>query len=110
MPHQGEIVVDKPGFGAFHRTDLQAKLTALGIDRLILCGITTQCCVQSTLREAVDRGFYCLTVKDACAAFDPAVQDAALTLIGILVFAKHHENIRRLLAGTEPRIGQSKKE
>ena len=81
MPHQGEIVVDKPGFGAFHRTDLQAKLTALGIDRLILCGITTQCCVQSTMREAVDRGFYCLTVADACAAFEPAVHAAALTLI-----------------------------
>ncbi len=81
MPERGEIVVDKPGFGAFHRTDLDAKLKALGIDRLILCGITTQCCVQSTLREAVDRGFYCLTVKDACAAFVPDVHEAALTLI-----------------------------
>jgi nicotinamidase-related amidase len=80
-PHAGEIVVDKPGFGAFHRTDLEAKLRALGIETLVLCGITTQCCVQSTLREAIDRGFRCLTVADACAAFEPAVHAAALTLI-----------------------------
>lgn len=80
-PAPGEIVIDKPGFGAFHRTDFHAKLTALGIESLVLCGITTQCCVQSTMREAIDRGFRCLTVADACAAFEPAVHAAALSLI-----------------------------
>ncbi|NND01683.1 MAG: cysteine hydrolase family protein [Acidimicrobiia bacterium] len=52
-----------------------------GITHLLICGITTQCCVHSTLRDAVDRGFYCLTVADACAAFDPEVHEAVLRII-----------------------------
>ena len=80
-PASGELVVDKPGFSAFYRTDLESHLRSAGIDRLIICGITTQCCVHSTLRDAVDRGFYCLTVADACAAIDPAVHAATLRII-----------------------------
>ena len=80
-PEPGELVVDKPGFSAFHRTELAARLAAAGIERLILCGITTQCCVHSTLRAAVDHGYWCLTVADACAAFEPEVHAAAMTLI-----------------------------
>jgi len=80
-PAPGEAVVDKPGFGAFYRTDLEAMLRSAGITHLILAGITTQCCVHSTLREAVDRGFWCLTVADCCAAIETAWHDAAMALI-----------------------------
>ncbi len=81
VPLQGEAVVDKPGFGAFFATDLDHRLRNRGIGQLLLCGVTTQCCVHSTLREAVDRGFACLTVADACGTSDPAVQAAALSII-----------------------------
>ncbi|MGI9609135.1 MAG: cysteine hydrolase family protein [Acidimicrobiia bacterium] len=80
-PIPGEAVIDKPGFGAFFASDLEALLKAVSVTHLIIAGITTQCCVHSTLREAVDRGFYCLTVADACAAFDADVHDAVLTVI-----------------------------
>ena len=80
-PAQGEAVVDKPGFGAFYRTDLEGMLRAAGVTHLILSGITTQCCVHSTLREAVDRGFWCLTVADCCAAIETAWHDATMSLI-----------------------------
>ena len=80
-PPPSEAVFDKPGFSGFYRTDLEQHLRDAGISHLILAGITTQCCVHSTLRDAIDRGFYCLTVADACAAFDPAVHDAVFTVI-----------------------------
>jgi nicotinamidase-related amidase len=80
-PLPGEPVIDKPGFSAFYRSELDALLQRDGIDHLILCGVTTQCCVHSTLREAVDRGYWCLTVADCCAATDAGMHDAALALI-----------------------------
>jgi nicotinamidase-related amidase len=67
-PRRGEIVVDKPGYSAFHATDLERILTARGIRRLIFTGVTTDVCVHSTLRSAVDRGYECLLVEDGCAA------------------------------------------
>lgn len=80
-PAEGESVLDKPGFGSFYRTDLEDRLRARGIEALILIGVTTQCCVASTMREAVDRGFRCLTVEDACAATTPELHEAAISLI-----------------------------
>jgi nicotinamidase-related amidase len=80
-PLAGELVIDKPGFSAFYGSNLHAQLQAAGVDHLILCGVTTQCCVHSTLREAVDLGYWCLTVADCCAAEEPALHDAALRLI-----------------------------
>lgn len=80
-PAAGELIVDKPGFGSFYRTDLEQTLNDRGIDRLILFGVTTQCCVSSTLREAVDRGLQCLTVEDACAATTPELHNAAIQMI-----------------------------
>lgn len=80
-PAEGESTVDKPGFSAFHGTDLDALLRSRGVDHLIVCGVTTQCCVHSTLRAAVDLGYWCLTVEDCCAAIDPRLHDAAMTLI-----------------------------
>ena len=80
-PLGGEPVIDKASFGAFYQTDLHDRLQAAGVVHLILCGVTTQCCVHSTLREAVDRGYWCLTVADCCAATEPGLHEAALSLI-----------------------------
>jgi len=80
-PVAGEMVIDKPGFGAFFATDLEERLRAAGVTHLILAGVTTQCCVHSTLREAVDRGFACLTVADACATEDRELHEAVLKII-----------------------------
>ncbi len=80
-PLPGETVIDKPGFGAFYATDLELMLRAGGITHLALAGVTSDICVHSTLREAVDRGFYCTTVSDACAAGDPEGHAAMLKCI-----------------------------
>ena len=80
-PLPNETVIDKAGFSAFYNSGLDALLSQEGIDHLILCGVTTQACVHSTLREAVDRGYWCLTVADCCAALDPGMHEAALSLI-----------------------------
>jgi len=80
-PLPDETVIDKASFGAFYNTGLDDLLRQVGIDHLILCGVTTQACVHSTLREAVDRGYWCLTVADCCAALEAGMHDAALDLI-----------------------------
>lgn len=83
QPASGELVIDKPGYGAFHRTVLEDELKRRGITMLILCGVTTEVCVHSTLREAVDRGYRCVLVGDACAASDPALQEPALQMLKV---------------------------
>jgi nicotinamidase-related amidase len=102
-PQPGEPVIDKPGYGAFHRTGLEALLQSRAIQTLILCGVTTEVCVHSTLREAVDRGFSCITVGDACAASDPALQQPALDMIrvegGIFGAVAGTESLLRILRG-----------
>lgn len=80
-PEAGEIIIDKPGKGAFYQTDLQAILEQNRIEALILCGVTTHVCVHTTLREANDRGYECLVLEDATAAFDPEDHAAALRMI-----------------------------
>ncbi len=80
-PLADETVIDKAGFSAFYNSELDDLLQADGIDHLIICGVTTQCCVHSTLREAVDRGYWCLTIADGCAATDAGMHDATLQLI-----------------------------
>jgi nicotinamidase-related amidase len=76
-------VIDKPGFSAFEGTALGAMLTMRGIRSLILCGITTEVCVSSTLRTAIDRGFRCVTLRDACASADVSLHDAAMRMIQV---------------------------
>jgi nicotinamidase-related amidase len=80
-PLPEEAVIDKPGFGAFYATDLELMLRSAGVSALTLAGVTTDICVHSTLREAIDRGFECVTVGDACAAGDPAIHAAMLACI-----------------------------
>lgn len=83
QPLFGEPVVDKPGYGAFHQTDLAQILQAHGIRRLYICGVTTEVCVHSTLREATDRGYECVLVADACGSAHPALHDAALRMVEV---------------------------
>lgn len=82
-PQAGEPVVDKPGYGAFHQTDLAQILAARDIRRLYLCGVTTEVCVHSTLRGAVDRGFECVLVADACGSAYPHLHEAALQMVAV---------------------------
>jgi len=79
-PAPGEIVVDKPGKGAFFATDLEHILRTTGRTHLVLCGITTDVCVHTTLREAGDRGFECLVLEDCTGATETDHHVAALTM------------------------------
>jgi nicotinamidase-related amidase len=82
-PEPGEIVIDKPGYSAFERTDLQPVLACRGVTQVVLCGITTEVCVSSTLRAAVDRGYRCVTVRDACASAHADLHEAALRMVTV---------------------------
>jgi nicotinamidase-related amidase len=80
-PVAGEIVIDKPGKGAFYATTLETQLAAHAIDTLLVCGVTTEVCVNTTVREANDRGYRCLVVADACASYFPEFHQAGLAMI-----------------------------
>ena len=80
-PLAGEPVIDKPGKGAFYATDLQAVLANRGIENLVVCGVTTEVCVHTTVREANDRGYRCVVPGDACASYFPAFHEAALRMV-----------------------------
>jgi len=80
-PAPGETVIDKPGKGAFHATPLSQVLQDLGTRSLILAGVTTEVCVQTTMREANDRGFECLLAEDATESYFPAFKSATLEMI-----------------------------
>ncbi len=80
-PMAGEIVIDKPGKGAFYATSLTDDLARLGIATLIFAGVTTEVCVQTTMREANDRGFDCLLAEDATESYFPAFKAATLDMI-----------------------------
>jgi nicotinamidase-related amidase len=76
-----EPVVDKPGKGSFYATDLDAILSAQKIRTLLVCGVTTEVCVHTTIREANDRGYHCIAVSDACGSFFDDFHDAAIRMI-----------------------------
>jgi biuret amidohydrolase len=80
-PAAGEPVVDKPGKGAFYATDLDTILHNRGIHQLIVCGVTTEVCVNTTVREANDRGYDCLVLEDCVASYFPEFQRVALEMI-----------------------------
>jgi len=80
-PVPGEPVVDKPGKGAFYATDLEAMLRGRGIAQLLVCGVTTEVCVNTTVREANDRGFDCLVLEDCTGSYFPEFQQAGIAMI-----------------------------
>jgi biuret amidohydrolase len=80
-PGPGEPVVDKPGKGAFFATDLDSILKHRGISHLVVCGVTTEVCVNTTVREANDRGYRCIVLADCCASYFPEFHAAGLAMI-----------------------------
>jgi nicotinamidase-related amidase len=80
-PIDGEVVIDKPGKGAFYATELQDILTAAGITQLLVTGVTTEVCVHTTTREANDRGYECLVVSDCVGSYFPEFQRIGLEMI-----------------------------
>ena len=80
-PAAGEPVIVKPGKGAFWATPLEAMLRERGITHLILAGVTTEVCVQTTMREANDRGYECLLIEDATESYFAEFKQATLEMI-----------------------------
>jgi nicotinamidase-related amidase len=80
-PLDGELVIDKPGKGMFWATGLQEKLVELGITHLVFAGVTTEVCVQTSMREANDRGYECLVIEDATESYFPEFKAATLRMI-----------------------------
>lgn len=80
-PQAGEPVIDKPGKGAFYATEFESILQANGIEDLIICGVTTEVCVHTTIREANDRGYRCLVPGDCCGSYIPEFHEAGLKMI-----------------------------
>ena len=77
----GEIVIEKPGKGAFYATRMAAELERLGVQQLVFAGVTTEVCVQTTMREANDRGYECLLAEDATESYFPDFKAATLAMI-----------------------------
>jgi nicotinamidase-related amidase len=80
-PLAGEIVIDKPGKGAFYATELGNILKKHGIENLLVCGVTTEVCVNTTVREANDRGYRCVVLADGCASYFPEFHEMGLKMI-----------------------------
>ena len=80
-PVDGEVVIDKPGKGAFYATELSSILTDAGITQLLITGVTTEVCVHTTTREANDRGYECLVVSDCVGSYFPEFQRVGLEMI-----------------------------
>jgi nicotinamidase-related amidase len=107
-PLPGEVVVDKPGKGAFCRTELERLLRVRGISSLIVTGVTTEVCVQTTMREANDRGYECLLLEDCTASYFPAFHQATLEMIvaqgGIVGWVGSSSDLLGSLAAAAPAV------
>jgi nicotinamidase-related amidase len=80
-PATGETVIDKPGKGAFYATELADVLKQRKIETLLVCGVTTEVCVNTTVREANDRGYRCIVLSDCCASYFPEFHATGLAMI-----------------------------
>jgi biuret amidohydrolase len=80
-PAAGEPVIDKPGKGAFYQTELELMLRNRGVENLLVCGVTTEVCVNTTVREANDRGYRCIVLEDCCASYFPHFHAAGIAMI-----------------------------
>jgi biuret amidohydrolase len=101
-PKFGEAVIDKPGKGAFWATDLHAIMQNRGIKQLIVTGVTTEVCVNTTVREANDRGYDCLVPEDCVGSYFPDMHEAGLKMIkaqgGIFGWVSHSKHVLAALA------------
>ena len=101
-PLPGELVIDKPGKGAFWATELHALLQARGVRQLVVCGVTTEVCVHTTVREANDRGYDCLVPNDCVGSYFPDFHVTALAMIkaqgGIFGWVTSSSHLLPLLA------------
>jgi nicotinamidase-related amidase len=102
LPQPGDIVLRKPGKGAFHATALDAMLHARGVTHLLIGGVTTEVCVQTTMREANDRGYECLLVTDCSASYFPQFHAAVVEMVvaqgGIVGWAAPLASVQEALA------------
>jgi nicotinamidase-related amidase len=80
-PLDSEVVIDKPGKGAFYATELSDVLQKYGIENLLVCGVTTEVCVNTTVREGNDRGYRCVVISDGCASYFPEFHEMGLKMI-----------------------------
>ena len=98
-PIPGEPVIDKPGKGAFYQTDLELMLHNRSVDTLLVCGVTTEVCVNTTVREANDRGFRCIVIADCCGSYFPEFHEMGLAMI------KAQGGIFGSVSGSKPLLG-----
>jgi biuret amidohydrolase len=105
-PIPGEPVIDKPGKGAFYQTELELILRNRGIENLLVCGVTTEVCVNTTVREANDRGYRCIVLADCCASYFPQFHDAGLAMIkaqgGIFGWVSDARSVLAAMAQRDP--------
>ena len=80
-PKAGELVIDKPGKGMFWATGLHETLKARGVSHMVFTGVTTEVCVQTSMREANDRGYECLLVEDGTESYFPEFKAATLAMV-----------------------------
>ena len=101
-PKDGEIVIDKPGKGMFWSTGLHETLQDLGVTHLVFAGVTTEVCVQTSMREANDRGYECLLIEEATESYFPEFKASTIEMIvaqgGIVGWVAH---LSDLAAGLE---------
>jgi nicotinamidase-related amidase len=106
-PLDSEIVIDKPGKGAFYATELGDVLQRYGIENLLVCGVTTEVCVNTTVREANDRGYRCVVLADGCASYFPEFHEMGLKMIkaqgGIFGWVSDSAAVLRALSPEIPR-------
>jgi biuret amidohydrolase len=107
-PLPGETVIYKPGKGAFYATPLQAVLQEKGITHLLITGVTTEVCVQTTMREANDRGYECLMVEDATESYFPEFKQSTLEMVraqgGIVGWTAPTASIVQALSQAAPQL------
>ncbi|WP_304186130.1 cysteine hydrolase family protein [Phenylobacterium aquaticum] len=82
-PEAGERVIGKTRYSGFYGTDLDARLKAMGVDTLVACGLTTECCVDSTVRDAFHLDYHVFIPTDACAAYEQDIHDATLKILDL---------------------------
>ncbi|MCP8882417.1 cysteine hydrolase [Devosia sp. XJ19-1] len=105
-PLDGEVVVDKPGKGMFYATGIHERLKALGITQLVFAGVTTEVCVQTSMREANDRGYECLVIEDATESYFPQFKAATIEMIvaqgAIVGWATPLASLEQAVSGARP--------